>query len=54
MHRPEATPEEKLQRDLDAANLRIRQLQQQMELLKARAAFFLKYDQMPPTDREVK
>lgn len=54
------TPEEALetidalQRDLDKANQRIRQLQQQMLLKDTRYAYYLKYDSMPPTDTEVK
>lgn len=48
----ELTPEEKLQKELLAAQQRIRYLEQRLERLSAITAFVVRYDQQLPTDRE--
>jgi hypothetical protein len=52
MTRAELTPEEKLQKELDAANTRVRYLEQRLERLGAIVAFMARYDQKLPPDPE--
>ena len=53
MHRlKELTPEEKLQKELLAANARIRYLERRLERLGAILAFTARYDQQLPPDPE--